>query len=52
VHIVFMDDLPLTQVEAIIEEIRKRLYGSGFVHFVIQPESSKYHSDETLCHTH
>ncbi len=54
VHIVFNDDLKLSEIEFIIENIRNRLYQKGITHFIIQPESQKYNKCEKAdsCYTH
>ncbi|MDY0194872.1 MAG: cation diffusion facilitator family transporter [Sulfurovaceae bacterium] len=52
VHIVFKNDLLLSDIETVIEETRKRVCEKGIIHFIIQPESTKYHSNDISCHTH
>ncbi|MDD2697319.1 MAG: cation diffusion facilitator family transporter [Arcobacteraceae bacterium] len=52
IHIVFSDNLDLKTIEHIIENIRKKLLLIGISHFVIQPESVKYHSTSNQCENH
>jgi cobalt-zinc-cadmium efflux system protein len=52
VHIVLKNDLLLSEIEKVIESIRERACKKGITHFIIQPESTKYHLDDISCHTH
>lgn len=52
VHIVLKNDLLLSEIEKVIEDIRDRVCKKGITHFIIQPESAKYHLDDISCHTH
>ena len=52
VHIVFKENLLLEDVEIVIEEIRKKIRIYNITHFVIQPESKKYHLDNIECCSH
>ena len=52
VHIVFKENLLLEDVETVIEEIRKKIKIYNITHFVIQPESKKYHLDNIECCSH
>ncbi|MDQ1268675.1 MAG: cobalt-zinc-cadmium efflux system protein [Campylobacterota bacterium] len=52
VHVVLRDDLLLSQVEAVLENIRARLCKKGITHFIIQPESLKYDLKSTCCSAH
>ena len=52
VHIVFKENLLLEDVEIVIEEIRKKIKIYNITHFVIQPESKKYHLDNIECCSH
>lgn len=49
VHIVFKDDLYLSEVDKILNRIRERLCDEGITHFVIQPESREFAKNST-CH--
>ncbi len=51
-HIVLKDDLPLSEVEIILENIRERLCKKGVTHFIIQPESLKYDLKSRCCSVH
>ncbi len=51
-HIVLKDDLLLSQVEIILENIRAKLCKKGITHFIIQPESLKYNLKVTCCYIH
>lgn len=51
-HVVLRDDLLLSQVETVLEDIRDRLCKKGITHFIIQPESLKYDLKSTCCFTH
>jgi cobalt-zinc-cadmium efflux system protein len=51
-HVVLRDDLLLSQVETVLEDIRERLCKEGITHFVIQPESLKYDLKSTCCSAH
>lgn len=51
VHIVLNGNLTLNEIEKILENIRFILTQNGITHFVIQPESEKYHSNN-LCYNH
>ncbi len=51
-HIVLKDDLLLSQVEIILENIRAKLCKKGITHFIIQPESLKYDLKATCCYVH
>lgn len=52
VHIVFKENLLLEDVEIVIEEIRKKIKIYNITHFIIQPESIKYHLDNIECCSH
>jgi cobalt-zinc-cadmium efflux system protein len=52
VHVVLRDDLLLSQVETVLENIRARLCKKGITHFIIQPESLKYDLKSTCCSAH
>ena len=52
VHIVFKENLLLEDVEIVIEEIRKKIKNYNITHFIIQPESKKYHLDNIECCSH
>ncbi len=51
VHIVLNENLELEAIETILEHIRIRVATVGISHFVIQPESLKYHG-VNFCNTH
>ena len=51
VHIVLNGNLTLNEIEKILENIRLILTQNGITHFIIQPESEKYHSNN-LCYNH
>ncbi len=52
VHIVFKENLLLEDVELVIEEIRRKLNLHNITHFIIQPESRKYHLNINECCSH
>lgn len=52
VHIVLNENLTLIEIEEILENIRLKLKGKGINHFIIQPESAKYHNKNIGCSTH
>jgi cobalt-zinc-cadmium efflux system protein len=52
VHIVFKENLLLEDVEMVIEDIRKKIKIYNITHFIIQPESIKYHLDNIECCSH
>ena len=52
VHIVLNDNLSLIEIESISENIRLKLKEKGINHFIIQPESIKYHHDNIDCLIH
>jgi len=47
VHIVFKDDLLLSEVDKISSRIREKLCKKGITHFVIQPESLEFDQNST-----
>lgn len=51
VHIVLNENLELGAIETIIENIRTRVKTVGISHFIVQPESVKYHGGN-FCNTH
>ncbi|MDD2653289.1 MAG: cation diffusion facilitator family transporter [Sulfurimonas sp.] len=51
-HIVLREDLCLSQIEIILEDIRERLHKAGITHFVLQPESIKYNLKTGCCSMH
>ena len=52
VHIVLNENLTLIEIEEILENIRLELKEKGINHFIIQPESIKYHHDNIDCLIH
>lgn len=52
VHLVMADHLSLLQVEDVLGHLRRELKKLGITHTVMQPESSAYATDRTLCHAH
>ena len=52
VHIVLNENLSLIEIESISENIRLELKEKGINHFIIQPESIKYHHDNIDCLIH
>lgn len=52
VHIVLNENLTLIEIESISENIRLELKEKGINHFIIQPESIKYHHDNIDCLIH
>ncbi len=52
VHIILKNDLLLSEIEKVIEDIRERACKKGITHFIVQPESTNYHLDDISCHTH
>lgn len=51
-HIVLNDRIPLGRIEALLEKLRVELRKYGVTHSLFQPETEKYHNEETLCQTH
>lgn len=51
-HVVLRDDLNLSKVEIVLENIRERLCKKGVTHFIIQPESLKYDLRSRCCSAH
>lgn len=52
VHLVLNGNLTLVEIETILENIRFILAQNGITHFIIQPESEKYHSGKESCYKH
>lgn len=52
VHIVLNENLTLIEIEEILENIRLELKEKGINHFIIQPESAKYHNKNIDCLIH
>ena len=52
VHIILNENLTLVEIERILENIRLVLSQNGITHFIIQPESEKYHLNEDKCFSH
>ncbi len=52
VHLVLNKNLTLVEIETIIENIRLILAQNGITHFIIQPESEKYHNLDCSCSGH
>lgn len=51
-HIVLRDGITLDGIEWLFEQLREDLKTLGVTHPVFQPETSKYHKDDPLCHPH
>lgn len=51
-HVVLYDNPGLEEVETLLEEIRSELNHLGVTHAIIQPETLKYATHETLCNGH
>lgn len=51
-HVVLYDNPGLEEVETLLEEIRSTLKSLGVTHALIQPETLKYATHETLCNGH
>lgn len=52
VHIVLTENLTLLEIETILENIRFTLNKNQITHFLIQPESEKYHNENIDCLIH
>ncbi|MDZ7819178.1 MAG: cation diffusion facilitator family transporter [Aliarcobacter sp.] len=52
VHLVLNGNLTLVEIEVILENIRFILAQNGITHFIIQPESEKYHNLDCSCSSH